>query len=168
MKYLAAFFAIILTFGLNKAVLANEPDAVCTTQTSEKCPPAGIHAEKNEHTDLAAQMNSLFPEKQKNSKITARPPSVELSGPKFLAKVSGEIKLEWKPTAGADSYHLQVATDPNFKWLVVQEQSLKETAYGFSKGEPGKKYYWRVAAFNSKNDSMYTKSNFSGSVFVSK
>lgn len=168
MKYLAIFFATVLTIGVNKAVLANEPDAVCSTQTTEKCPPADTHAAKSSHSDLSTEMNSLFPEKQKNSKIASRPPAVELTGPKFLSKISGDVKLEWKPTAGADSYHLQIATDPNFKWLVVQEQSLKQTAYGYSKGEPGKKYYWRVAAINSKNDSMYTKSNFTGSVFVAK
>lgn len=168
MKYLAIFFAGVLTIGLNKAVFASEPDAVCSTQTTEKCPPADAHAGQNGHGDLATRMNSLFPEPQKNSRIASRPPTVELTGPKFLSKVSGDVKLEWKPTAGADSYHLQIATDPNFKWLVVQEQSLKETGYGFSKGESGKKYYWRVAAISSKNDSMYTKSNFAGSVFVAK
>lgn len=168
MKFLVIIFAIILSLGVNKAVFANEPDALCSTQTTEKCPPAEAHGTKGGHSDLNTEMNSLFPEKQKNSKVSARPPSVELTGPKFLAKVSGEIKLEWKPTAGADSYHVQVATDPNFKWIVVQDQTVKDTAFNFSKGEPGKKYYWRVASFNSKNDSMYTKSNFSGSVFVTK
>ena len=166
MKFLAIIFAIILSFGVNKAVFADESDALCST--TEKCPPAEAHPSTSAHGDLNKEMNSLFPEKPKNSKVSARPPSVELTGPKFLAKVSGEVKLEWKPTAGADSYHIQVATDPNFKWLVVQDQAVKDTAYGFSKGEPGKKYYWRVAAFNSKNDSMYTKSNFSGSVFITK
>ena len=166
MKFLAIIFAFILSFGLNKAIFANEPGAICSA--SEKCTPTEAHSADGGHGDLNKEMNSLFPEKQKNSKVSARPPSVELTGPKFLAKVSSEVKLEWKPTAGADSYHLQVATDPNFKWLVVQDQSVKDTAYSFSKGEPGKKYYWRVAAFNSKNDSMYTKSNFTGSVFVTK
>lgn len=166
MKFLATIFAIIFSLGVNKAAFASDSDAVCAT--TDKCPPAEAHLSTTGHGDLNKEMNSLFPEKQKNSKMSARPPSVELTGPKFLAKVSGEIKLEWKPTAGADIYHVQVATDPNFKWVVVQDQFVKDTSFNFSKGEPGKKYYWRVAAFNSKNDSMYTKSNFSGSVFVAK
>lgn len=166
MKILAIIFAIILSLGINKAVFASEGDALCST--TEKCPPAEAHLSTTGHGDLNKEMNSLFPEKQKNPKVSARPPSVELTGPKFLAKVSGEVKLEWKPTAGADSYHVQIATDPNFKWIVVQDQIVKETVFNFARGEAGKKYYWRVAAFNSKNDSMYTKSNFSGSVFVSK
>ncbi len=168
MKFLAIFSATFISLVLSKGVFANEPDAICTTQTTAKCPPADTHAAKAGHGDLSTEMNSLFPEKQKNLKVSTRPEVVELTTPKFLSKVAGEIKLEWKPTLGADSYHLQVATDPNFKWLVVQDQAIKATGFNFTKAEAGKKYYWRVAAYNSRNDSMYTKSNFSSSVFVAK
>ncbi len=169
MKYLVAILAIILTIGLNIEATANEPEAACSAQNTAKCPPAAdSHAASDKHKDQAAEMNSLFPPLERNSKLTARPAAVELTAPKFLAKVSGEAKLEWKAAKGANSYHIQVATDPNFKWLVAQEQMLKITSFSFTKTESGKKYYWRVAAFNSDNDAMYTKSNFTSSVFVAK
>lgn len=169
MKFLVAITAIILALGLSAEVVANEPDVACSAQNTAKCPPAvEAHGAKSGQKDLATEMNSLFPEKQQNSNLSSQPAMVELTSPKFLSKVSGTIKLEWKPATGANAYHVQVATDPNFKWLVAEEHFDKTNSFSFTKGEPGKKYYWRVAAFNTNNDSMYTKSNFSGSVFETK
>ena len=113
-------------------------------------------------------MNSLFPEKLKNPALSKVPATVDLISPKFLARIDGTAKLEWKEAAGANSYHVQVATDPNFKWLVVNEKSVQATSFEFTPSEAGKKYFWRVAAFNTNNESMFTKSLFNGSAFIAK
>lgn len=162
MKYLVALFTFIFVLGLSVEGIASAPDAICTAKSEAKC------KEGAQPRDLSHEMNSLFPEKQKNVNVVSRPVAVEIVSPKFLSKVSGEIKLEWKSTPGANAYHVQIATDPNFKWLVIHDPLVKNTSFNFSKVESGKKYYWRVAALNTNNDSMYTKSNFSSSVFVTK
>ncbi len=157
MRNLAALFVFFLTVGLTFKTMAE------TAATGHKAAaPAG-------HGDHVSEMNSLFPEKKKNPKLAARPTVVELTGPKFLSQVNGgTAQLDWKEAKGANAYHLQVATDPNFKWLLIDEHFVKETSYKFTKAEPGQKYFWRVAAFNTENDSMFTKSNFSSSVFSAK
>lgn len=174
MKFLATTFAFILTLGLTPETIANQPEAACTGQNTEKCAQqtnnkqTNAHETKSVHKDLSAEMNSLFPEKQKIAQLTATPAAVEITAPKFLSKITGPAKLEWKEAQGANAYHVQVATDPNFKWLVAEDRFVKTTSFTVNQTEAGRKYYWRVAAFNTGNDSMYAKSNFSSSVFVAK
>ncbi len=147
MKYFIAIFVFSVTVGLSMQSTAG----------------AGAG-----HNDLVKQMNSLFPEKQQLKKATARPAVVELTEPRFLAKISGPTRLEWKEAPGANVYHVQVATDPNFKWLVANEHFVKINSFEFAKPAAGNKYFWRVAAYNTNNDSGYNKSNFTSSVFVAK
>ena len=174
MKFLAATFAFVLTFGLTPETIANQPEAACTEQNIEKCTQqtnnhqATTHEANSGHKDLSSEMNSLFPEKQKIIQLGTTPAVVEIKAPKFLSKITTPAKLEWKEARGANAYHVQVATDPNFKWLVAEDHFVKTTSFEVTKTEAGRKYYWRVAAYNTDNDSMYAKSNFSGSVFVAK
>lgn len=176
MKLLLAISILIVTLGLAKQSTANTPDVSCSAhnandtdclQQSQEAHGAKNGA-KTGHKDPSAEMNSLFPEKQPIAKLAIRPAIVELMAPKFLSKVSGSAKLQWKEAKGANAYHIQVATDPNFKWLVAEEHLLKTTSFEFSKSEAGKKYFWRVAAYNSENESSFTKSNFTSSVFISQ
>ncbi|MBY0553089.1 fibronectin type III domain-containing protein [bacterium] len=172
MKFLIAAFVFFLTLGLTTKTIASEPEAAtCTPETTEKCADTnaahGTHA-KTGHKDHSAEMNSLFPEKQQNPKLSVRPNVVEITAPKFLSKVTGPTKLEWKEARGANTYHVQVATDPNFKWLVAEDHLVKTNSFAFDKAEAGRKYFWRVAAYNTDNDSSFTKSNFTSSVFISK
>lgn len=166
MKYLlAATFLFLITLGLSVQSLSSEAPAACTaTANTQDCAAEN----KIDHNDHTAVMNSLFPEKQKITKLSTRPTMVDLTSPKFLALVTGAAKLEWKEVKGANAYHLQVATDPNFKWLVLNEYAVKSTSYEVAKTEIGLKYYWRVAAVNTSNESMFTKSNFTSSAFISK
>lgn len=168
MKYLlAATFVFLITLGLTVQSLASKPEVVCkaSAHNTEKCAP---EAKEEHHDEHLANMNSLFPEKQKIAKLSARPSVVDLVSPKFMAKVTGTAKLEWKAVAGANAYHVQVATDPNFKWLIADDHFVKTNSFEVTKTEAGQKYYWRVAAENTENDSMFTKSNFVSSVFVTK
>lgn len=183
MKPLIALFVFILALGLSYQTIAAEP-AVCTAEKTENCSPAAgstenqskeeHHAAKaghgaaheDHHAALAAKMNSLFPEKQKNPAAVVRPEPTKLVAPKFLDKVAGGVvKLTWAAAANATTYHVQVATDPNFKWLVANELSVAGTSYDVAKLEAGKRYFWRVASVKADNDSMYTKSLFVSSAF---
>lgn len=169
MKFFIAAFVFFLTLGLTTKTIASEPEATaCKAESTEKCAdPATGHA-KAGHKDHSAEMNSLFPEKQQNPKLSSRPSVVEITAPKFLSKISGPAKLEWKEARGANTYHVQVATDPNFKWLVAEDHFVKTNSFGFEKAEACRKYFWRVAAYNTDNDSTFTKSNFTSSVFIAK
>jgi hypothetical protein len=182
MKFLVAIAAFAATIALSTQSLADHtPEHKGKSDQQNSHDQAGnpepgdvkqgaknAEANKEEgegHHGLAAKMNSLFPTKQPNPEKAARPATVETKSPAFLTTVgAGDVKLEWSPATNATAYHLQVATDPNFKWLVVNEKFVKETTYTL-KAESGKRYFWRVAGFNGDNNSMYTKSNFVSSAF---
>lgn len=169
MKFFVAAFVFFLTLGLTTKTIASEPEAAaCKAESTEKCADTATGHAKGGHKDHSAEMNSLFPEKQQNPKLSSRPGVVEITAPKFLSKVNGPAKLEWKEARGANTYHVQVATDPNFKWLVAEDHFVKTNSFGFEKAEAGRKYFWRVAAYNTDNDSTFTKSNFTSSVFIAK
>ena len=87
----------------------------------------------------AANPANLFPQKAPNRKRGTNPPKVTLSEPKFMAKVSGEtITLKWNQPEGVNTYRIQVAKDPNFKWLLADEglyQSNNFELHGLEKGK---------------------------------
>ena len=158
MKVVLTLFVFFLTLALTFKTIAEEQ-----SHESHKTEHSGGHNE------LSNRMNSLFPEKQKNSAVGVPPKQTKLEEPKFLSKVSaGTVKLQWTETAGATNYHVQVATDPNFKWLLINDHWIKNTSYDFTTAEPGKRYFWRVASVKNDNISMYTKSLFVSSAFDSK
>ena len=142
----------------------SEPQDKGAAACNEKTTPS--YEEKKAHH--AHVLNSLFPTKTADRSFSQIPVTPEATSPAFLAAVDKTVTLKWTETYGSDSYHLQVATDPNFKWLVVNEKFIKDTSYVFTAPEADKKYYWRVAGRSSTNIPGYSKSNFAGSVFVVK
>lgn len=171
MKFLLpTLVTFAFTFGLTTQTwAANAADEKCKPEEKACSAPAqsehGASAKGHEE-GLPAKMNSLYPTKQPDPTHATRPSVTEVVAPAFLASVpAGTIKLEWKPAQGATGYHLQVATDPNFKWLVVNEKFLKETQFDFTKAEAGQSYFWRVAGTKGDNNPGYTKANFAGSAF---
>ena len=178
MKLFLAVFVFFLTLSLTYKVSSAENES-CTATATEKCAPnkseaheskhAAQHSGHGEHNELSKKMNSLFPEKQKDLAFSDRPAVVKLASPKFLEVISGPTaKLNWSPVDRATNYHVQVATDPNFKWLVANEHWVKETTFEVSKLEPGKRYFWRVASFKDDNLVSHTKSLFVSSAFDTK
>ncbi|MGZ3690197.1 MAG: fibronectin type III domain-containing protein [Pseudobdellovibrio sp.] len=168
MKFLVAVLVFIATLGLTtKSIATEEPkhEEKCSADSKACGEVKSAAHEENEEAANAAKMSSLFPTKQKNAELGARPATTEITAPSFLATVgAGSVKLEWKAVPTATDYHVQVATDPNFKWLVANEKFVKGTSFDF-KAEAGKRYFWRVASFKGDNNPSYTKSNFVGSVF---
>lgn len=191
MKPAIALFVFILALGLSYQTLADiTAPPTCTGEKTENCSKpeghdahatAATHAEKSEHkaaghgeaadhhSELATRMNSLFPEKQKDPIVGSRPEITKLTAPKFLSKVAaGSVKLEWTAVENTTNYHVQVATDPNFKWLVANNTNVQGTSFEAANLEAGKRYFWRVASVKSDNISMFTKSIFVSSAFDTK
>lgn len=178
MKFVAAALVFILALSITPKVVANEHGEACTADKKENCvenksehksEKAGHESKADHHEKLGKTMNSLFPQKEKNPSVVGRPSVVKLTSPKFLAKVSGTTtKLVWTAAEGATAYHVQVATDPNFKWLVANEYWVKGTSFEVTQLEADKHYYWRVAAVKGENDSMFTKSLFVDSAFTTQ
>ena len=169
MKFLLLTFA--LTFGLSAQTMASAvSDEKCKPEETATCTDKSAHsATTQSHGGISAKMNSLFPEKQPDSTRVARPGATELVAPSFLSNVApGTVKLEWKSGTnvnGSVQYHVQVATDPNFKWLVVNEHFVNNNMYEFTKAEAGQRYFWRVAGVKGDNKPGYTQANFVSSAF---
>ncbi|MEN0060063.1 MAG: fibronectin type III domain-containing protein, partial [Bdellovibrio sp.] len=97
------------------------------------------------------------------------PAKPELTSPEYFAAIKTDsVTLKWKEAQGAQVYHVQVATDPNFKWLVANEYHHKNTSYEVAGLTAGQFYYWRVAAVQSTNWSTFRKSFFTTSMFEAK
>lgn len=173
MKFILASCVFILAFSINIKVVASESE-VCTAEKTEHCSDTKANAKHESAVEakgekLSERMNSLYPEKQKNPEQIGIPSIVKLTSPKFMTKIAGNsAKLEWTAVEGATNYHVQVATDPNFKWLVTNDQWVKSNSFDATSLEENKKYYWRVASVKSQNDSMFTKSVFVSSAFSTK
>lgn len=125
---------------------------------------------KNEaHGGGKSDPGKLFPQPQMNKSKSTVPKKTELIEPAFMTQIPGTtVTLKWNAVDTAENYHLQVATDPNFKWLKVDENFVKRPSYDLSGLEPGQKYFWRVAAVKNSNDPMFIKGPFEVSSFETK
>jgi hypothetical protein len=109
---------------------------------------------------------NLFPPPQANPSKVARPAKPELVEPAYRAQITGgTVNLKWSKVNSADAYHLQVATDPNFKWLVINQEILNGNSFQLNDLKKGEHYFWRVAALKTDNDPTYMKGWFSLSTF---
>jgi hypothetical protein len=111
-------------------------------------------------------MSALFPQPKPNTTLSQRPEKPELEGPAFYEKISDtKVTLKWKEANGATAYHVQIATDPNFKWLVKEESILKTNTLEVGGLEGGKSYFWRVAGLKLENKSGHVQGVYSASMF---
>ena len=141
MKVLISVMAFVLTLTLAHVTLASE--------------------------NLSEEMNKLFPKPMPAAGLAVEPEKTKLESPAYFAKVAAtEVTLKWSAVEGADFYHLQVATDPNFKWLVANEFAVKDTAFQAKGLEVGKHYYWRVLSVKDNNAQTHRKSAFATSMFA--
>lgn len=119
------------------------------------------------HGNLDAKMNALFPPAEVDYNKNEAPDKPQLIEPSFHAQIKGDkATLKWKSVDAAEQYHVQVATDPNFKWLVANDNFVKETSYEVAGLEAGKNYFWRVASVKSDNAATHTHGLFSSSMFA--
>ncbi|HPF08687.1 MAG TPA: FlgD immunoglobulin-like domain containing protein, partial [Candidatus Cloacimonadota bacterium] len=76
-------------------------------------------------------------------------------------------QFTWSPSYLAESYHLQIATDPYFINLAEDALDIPSGFFESSNLEQSTQYYWRVAAVNSFSSSNFTPSRrFSTGAFV--
>lgn len=112
---------------------------------------------------------NLLPPPAADTNKTTRPTPVVVEAPAAMSKVTGgATTLKWKESKGATNYLVQVATDPNFKWLVVNDPKVQGTTYEVKNLEAGKQYFWRVAGVKADNDPSYLKGDFGRSMFEAK
>lgn len=117
------------------------------------------------HRDNAA----LFPQPKADLSKGTPPEAPQLSAPALGTVISSEtVALSWRSADGATDYHVQVATDPNFKWLKVENHWVKDTQFEVSGLEKGHRYYWRVASWKKDNVAGANKSPFRASSFEVK
>lgn len=150
LKTLVATLAFIL---IPAASMAVSDDAAKETGTPS------AHQEKHE----------FFPKKPADKSRATRLATAELLEPKALSAVTGtSVTLKWKAVEGADVYRLQVATDPNFKWLVSQQDFVKDTSFQVNDLKAGEHYFWRIYAWNTQADPSWMSSYSSVSSFSVK
>lgn len=153
-----SLFCLSLTI-FSSFAFAENHDSAKATATHASAPASKEH--KAEHgTDF-------FPPKPVDATIATTPAKAELKSPEFFSNIKGnEVELNWSTATGADSYHVQVATDANFKWLVTNEFFVKATTFRVKSLEAGKHYFWRVAGMKSDNDAGYVNGPFAASMFT--
>jgi uncharacterized protein YjdB len=66
------------------------------------------------------------------------------------------IELSWNSSAFADNYSIQLATDPGFANLIVNQTAITGTALKTTALSPITSYFWRVKATNSAGDSEWS------------
>lgn len=92
---------------------------------------------------------------------SAPPATPSIVSPAYGANVSGTtVLLEWTQAARANNYYLQVATDSGFTNKIVDEWIGDYIGAYLTLPDDGTKYYWRVAAGNSKGSSSFTGSYY--------
>lgn len=160
MKLVLSLFAFVLTLTLAHRTLAAAESHSAEGNSVE----AKMEAKEAKTVE---EMRSLFPPKKPELGKGTEPAKTTLEAPAYFAKIDGnEVTLKWKAVDGADQYHLQVATDPNFKWLVTNEYFLTNTTYQQKDLKPGLHYFWRVNAVAKDNAPTHRKSGFAMSMFA--
>ena len=127
----------------------------------------GVSAVAEMNKEGAIDMDGLFPPPKADVSKSDRPEKPELVAPTFFQKIGdSKVKLEWKASANAEAYHVQVATDPNFKWLVKEEEMFNGTSLEVTGLEAGKHYFWRVSGERPGNKESHTHGSFASSMFA--
>jgi len=82
---------------------------------------------------------------------------VELSYPSNNSKgiqVNGQ--LTWNSMSGAQSYDVQISTQPDFSTKLVDATGVSTTNYSYSQLESNKLYYWKVRAVSSSGPGAWS------------
>jgi hypothetical protein len=152
----------------SSSAFAAEPGAD-QAETTLVAPTHDAHEAVPNNQHEGKRKNDFYPKKPMDKALSTRPAKVQLLEPKAFSKISAPaVTLKWNPAEGAEAYRLQVATDPNFKWLVVQEDLYKNTSYELKNLEAGQQYFWRVSGVRAQNEAGFSSSFASQSSFETK
>lgn len=123
------------------------------------------HGGAPSHRDNSA----LFPPKKADPSKSTPPATPKLVAPKFQEELAaGDVTLKWEEVPTANVYHVQVATDPNFKWLKIDDHSVRATTLDVKGLEKGRLYFWRVAGWKNDNMAATSHGQFAVSTFEVK
>lgn len=64
--------------------------------------------------------------------------------------------LQWQPASGAESYHIQVATDNAFSKLVLDSTTVGTTTLTVNQLDSDMTYYWRVRGSNGNGNGPWS------------
>ncbi len=129
----------------------------------------GGHSESHAHKSQSGANLELLKQPERDVANGTRPSTPVLQEPEALQKVSGtNVTLKWQAVEGAAVYHVQVASDPNFKWLIADEANFNQTSFQPQGLKLGQNYFWRVAARNPANYAGRTRSFFATSSFMTR
>jgi len=65
--------------------------------------------------------------------------------------------LTWNPSAGADSYAVQISDNPSFSVLFLYQTGIQSTSLSITGLSSSKTYYWRVRAMNTAGSSDWSE-----------
>ena len=90
---------------------------------------------------------------------TPSPEPPSLSSPANETTVTNlEVMLEWDASVDADSYRLQISTEPSFSNLIIDRKGITETHYRLTTGLAWDlTYYWRTNACNADGTSSWSE-----------
>lgn len=188
MKFLVALCAFTLTLGYGLPSLSSEETHQKSNDAEALTCIPGEHKNCDEKADLHSsqgkgfnkdwthkrleQVAAILPEPQPNKELSKKPQKTNLVSPKFEALIQGpSAELKWTEVPGATNYHVQVSKDAGFNnqsMFVTDANWIEGTSLTIEGLEAGHKYFWRVAAVNKKNASMFNKSLFTFSAFETK
>jgi hypothetical protein len=89
--------------------------------------------------------------------VPPSPPSLLLP-PYGSTDVESSTLIRWLASDGAESYHLQVASDEEYSHLVMNQAGITGTDVGVDRLEQGTVYYWHVNATNGGGTSGWSAS----------
>lgn len=157
MKVFLIFFIATLSFAV--PTLAAEDKGHGTADGHNTAPSPIVHRENS----------SLFPPKKADPSKSTPPATPKLVAPKFQEELAaGDVTLKWEDVPTASVYHVQVATDPNFKWLKIDDHSVRATTLDVKGLEKGRLYFWRVAGWKNDNMAATSHGQFAVSTFEVK
>lgn len=87
------------------------------------------------------------------------PPTPLLVSPaNGTSNISANPLLDWNPSPGVNTYHVQIDDSPDFSSPEVDAAGLTDTEYQAGNLAEGTAFYWRVRASNACEDSPWTAS----------
>ncbi len=90
--------------------------------------------------------------------VQESPGDVGLSSPdNNVEATSTTLTFQWKETAGEDSYHLQIATVPDFSSVSYENQNSNGTSQTVSGFAFDTEYFWRVRGRNGQADGNWSE-----------
>jgi hypothetical protein len=116
----------------------------------------GITGESTERTHSSSVNLGLF---------SGSPGSPKLMQPMDGSRdLPAEVELIWTEVSQAESYEVQVASDPDFKQIVEEAAGLTEASFQTTELRSGQSYYWRARAINPCAAGAYSEP----SIFITK